>query len=147
MLVPVKSLLSTQAIEYVNIDFYNDYIKHDHGKLKLLIFNKIIITFFTKISKEILRGFNFGTPLGSIFVMKILNNPNVKYISHAGTRKARKETGDNSIVIYRDEPYFFKMRFEPNIAISGLKNYSFKASWKNNRDTQKNFDILTLHVV
>lgn len=93
------------------------------------------------------KGFTLHTPIGSFYIHKKMYNANNGYVSHAATRKIRKETGDNSIVIYRTGDYFYGFFWARSKSTPHLENYYFDPSWDNKRSIEKNKKTLELHVV
>lgn len=150
MLIRIEEISRSKIIEYNSaMEYYNHYTKTtpEDKQVHKKLFCGILLTFFTKVSKEILRGWTFQTPIGSFLMEKTYLNPNVRYISHAGTKKARKETGDETVVVFREEDYYFRMIWICAGTLSKLRHFKFLSTKGNNRAINDNFDYLKLNVV
>lgn len=143
MLTTVKSFVRDQAIEMNQSDFYDSYT----GNVPKTKFTKVCFVFFKKVVEEIIfKGNKFSTPIGSFYIIKQIYNSANQYVSHAGTKKVRKETGDDSIVVYRTEGSYFRFFWAKAKFHHDLKSYFFKAAWHNEREIETHKEILQLNV-
>ena len=143
MLVSVRSLVRQQAIEMNTSEFHASY----EGTIPQPLFIQIVKAFFKKAVKQMYKGWTLHTPLGSFYIHKRTYNANNGYVSHAATRKVRKETGDNSIIVYRTGDFYYSYFYAPAKSHPHLSNYYFDPSWHNKRAIEENKETLKLHVV
>lgn len=87
--------------------FTGKYIKKHKSSERDLVRN-VINLYNNKIAERILKGEQYEL-LGKIYLTKvIIKSPKPICLSGA-TARARKETGDSSVTIYRTNSYWFKL--------------------------------------
>lgn len=132
-----------QAIEMCTSDYHASY----EGTIQKPLFIQIVKAFFKKAIIEMYHGWTLHTPIGAFYIHKKTYNANNGYVSHAATRKVRRETGDNSIVIYRTGDFYYSFFWARAKSHSHLQNYTFNPSWHNNRAIEENKETLQVYVV
>jgi hypothetical protein len=85
--------------------FTGDFIRKQKDRA---IAKDIINLYNTKIAKKILKGEQYDF-LGKIYLTKVINKSDKLSCLSGATKRARLETGDNSIIIYRTNDYWFKL--------------------------------------
>jgi len=142
MLESITKKIQDAAIEYKPTDYHLHY-KGDLDKRKFL---KIYSTFFNKIIQELYKGWDFHTPLGVFYVERAHLNTANKKINWGETRKQRTIPGNEKVMIYWEEDYFFKFAWVPAKSYPQLKFYDFKFSWQYERMLGKLREDLKLYI-
>lgn len=146
MLIQIKKLFEKEEIEEIEFNNTTDFIIDYTGKVDSVTYGRIIHSFFVRCVRHVLRGGKITTPIGMLYMMRVMNNPDKKYVDYKGTKEAREETGDPKIVVYRTNEFFFKFAWKHNPVLE-IRNYTFKISNTNYRVIPEYHDLLELHVI
>lgn len=143
-LVPLKTVIQNEAIEYSIKEFFNEYTqKKPQTELPYLLYVKIVKLFFKKFKVAVFSGNKISTPIGS-FEMERVHLNQKKYLLKDKIR-LEKEYGDRNAKVYRENEYFYKIYWNMRI-FQPFREFYFKGSYDVVREIPSYHPLLDINV-
>jgi hypothetical protein len=117
-------------------DFKKEYPQF--GDVKISLLNNVLKHFFKSYMIEVLKGSIMEIDkIGNIEVVKRQRSTLKKIVDHPATSIKRRETGDNSIIVYRTNVKYFSFEWLQSKKLSPNFFFKFKAVWTLERSIPK----------